>query len=157
MKMLLRTKTHSPSFVASLVLLSVVFVCQTGCSTFSSLTNKEVPTESQTAESAGTFIVEMRGFVQKPKIYEGLLEGPITVQAVLEEFKVTEKYKNMEITVLRVVEDTGRGLKLPVKYHPRKKSVSPEQDYAILPNDRIVIEPSSNSTLAKMVNSMNAN
>ena len=154
--MLLRTKTHRRSFVASLVLLSMVFVCQTGCSTLNSLTGKEVPTESQTAEPAGTFIVEMRGFVHKPKVYEAMLDGPVTVQAVLEEFKVTEKYKNMEITVLRVVEETGRGLKLPVKYHPRKKSVSPEQDYAILPNDRIVIEPSSNSTLAKMVNSMSS-
>ena len=155
--MLSRSENRNPSLVTSLMLLAILFVCQTGCTTLNTLGKKEVPTDSQPADPAGTFIVEMRGVMSKPKVYEGMLDGPVTVQAVLEEFGATKKYKNMEITVLRIVEETGRGLKLPVKYNVRKKSVSPEQDYAILPKDRIVIEPSSGSTLAKMVNSMSSN
>jgi len=121
------------------------------------LGKKAVPTDSQTTVPAETFTVELRGLMKQPKIYEGMLDGPITVQTVLEEFGVIKKFKNMEITILRVVEETGHPLKLTADYKPRKKAVSPEQNYAILPNDRIVIEPSSSSTLAKMVNSLNSN
>jgi hypothetical protein len=154
--MLLKTKYHAPSLVAALMLTASLCVCLSGCSTLSPLTGKAVPADSQTSVPTETFTVEMRGLMQQPKIYEGMLDGPITVQTVLEEFGAIKKFRNMEITILRVVKESGRGLKMPIKYNPRDRAVTPEQDYAILPNDRIVIEPSSNSTLAKMVNSLNS-
>lgn len=155
--MLLKTKNHSHSLIASLLLTALLCVCLSGCSTLTPLGKKTVPTVSEPSSAPETFIVEMRSVMQKPKIYEAALDGPITVQTVLEEFGAVKKFKNMEITILRVVEETGHPLKLTADYKPRKKAVTPEQDYAILPKDRIVIEPSSNSTLAKMVNSLSSN
>lgn len=155
--MLLKTKNQSPSLIASLLLTASLCVCLTGCSTLSQLGKKTVPTAPEHSSTPETFIVEIRGVMQKPKVYEATLDGPITVQTVLEEFGAIKKFKNMEITILRRVEETGHPLKLTADYKPRKKAVTPEQDYAILPKDRIVIEPSSSSTLAKMVNSLSSN
>ncbi len=61
----------------------------------------------------------------------------------------------MEIMVYRVVTETGRGLKMPVLFDRRKKMVAPEQDYAIHPNDRIVVQASTNTALDKLVDSLN--
>ncbi len=119
-----------------------------------SLTGKTLPADAPVEKSAGKYVVELRAMMQKPVVYEGELDGPVTVQTALDRSGATKKFRNMEITILRVVAETGRGLKMPVKYSPAKKMVTPEQDYAILPNDRIVVEPSANNTLAKMVNSL---
>ena len=130
-----------------------LFSCLSGCSTLSILNDS-----SQTpiaAPSAGTYQVKlMGGGFSKDSVYQGTLDGPLTVQTALERSGAIKKFRNMEITVLRVVEETGRGLKMSITYKPAKKSVSPEQDYAIFPNDRILVKEVSNSMLDKMVDSV---
>ena len=122
-----------------------------GCSSISTFGNKSVPVDEQSQASRETYRVEMSGGLHKSSVYDGTLDGPITVQTALERSGAVRKYRNMEVSILRVVEDTGRGLKMSIEYQPGKNSVKPEQDYAIFPNDRIIVEASSNSTFTKLV------
>ena len=56
----------------------------------------------------------------------------------------------MNISVYRTVEESGRVVKMDVEYTPRTKSVAPDKDYAIYPNDRIVVESKTNTTIDKI-------
>ena len=96
----------------------------------------------------------MKGNFSKESISRGVIDGPITVQTVLERSGAIEKFRNMEITIMRVVKESGHGLRLPVDYQGGKKAVRPEQDYAIHPNDRILIESRSNNAIDKIVESL---
>ena len=107
------------------------------------------------AESSGSFFVEMRPVFGKPIVYEGQLDGPLTVQNALDRSGATEKFRGMQIGLFRVVKETGRNLKLPVSYTFRTKQVAAAQDYALHPGDRILIEAKSNSPLDKVMDSLN--
>jgi hypothetical protein len=67
----------------------------------------------------------------------------MTVQAALEKSGAIRRYRNMDISILRIVEGTGQPLVLKVSYQPAKKMVSTEQDYALLPGDRVLVEPAT--------------
>jgi hypothetical protein len=82
---------------------------------------------------------------------------PITIQDVLERSGATRKYRNMDIMIHRVVEETGRVLKLRVDYEPRKKSVKPELNYAIHDKDRILVQSRTTTAISKVVDSLNPN
>ena len=97
----------------------------------------------------------MSGGFSRSTTYQGELDGPVTVQTALQRSGAIEKFRSMDIMVYRVVEDSGRGLKMPVVYTPRKKSVLPEQDYALHPGDRVVIQSRTNNALDKLVDSLN--
>jgi hypothetical protein len=87
--------------------------------------------------------VEMANMVGQPVIFEGNIENNMTVQAALEKSGAIRRYRNMDISILRIVEGTGQPLVLKVSYQPAKKMVSAEQDYALLPGDRVLIEPAT--------------
>ncbi len=131
-----------------------ITICLTGCSTFSSFGNKSVPVTENMTSTTDQYRVEMTIPYQKTKIYTGTIDGPITVQTALERSGATERYRNMDVMVLRVVKETGRGLKMPVDFQPRTKSVSSQQDYAIHPGDRIVVEPTSNNLLDQFMDAV---
>ena len=129
-----------------------LFSSLSGCSTLSGLNDSSQ--NPIAASSAGTYQVEFSGGFAKSSVYQGTLDEPHTVQTALERSGAIKKFRDMDITVLRIVEETGRGLKMPIRYDAGKKSVSPEQDYALFPNDRILVESVSNSMLDKMVDSV---
>ena len=139
--------------------ITFIFLCgllliagQTGCSTLSSLSDVSVPPVA--GAPTETYRVEMGGGFYKSNTYTGTIDGPITVQTALERAGAIDKFRNMEIMILRIVSENGRGLKMPIRYTPRKKSVSPEQDYAILPGDRIIIKPMTHTPLDKVIDSL---
>ena len=76
------------------------------------------------------------------------------MQTALERSGAVEEYRAMEITLMRVVKENGQPLKLPVIYRGSKKTVRPEQDYALHPNDVIVVTAKSNNPLDKFVNAL---
>ena len=138
-------------------LLGLSLVATSGCMGGLGLNGANVPTETVPKNSTGRYRVEMSGNFSKSGIFEGDIDGEITVQDALERSGATKKFRNMDIMVYRVVKENGRGLKMPVTYKGRTKSVLPEQDYAIHPNDRIVIEARSNNAIDKIVDSLNPN
>ena len=132
--------------------IGCLILLATGCGTIP-LTpdNFEPPIQS---ESAGIYEVYMKPQFGKPSVFKGEIDGPITVQTALERSGATSKFRGMDITLMRVVEENGRGLKLPVDYQGNKKMVRTEQDYAIHPNDRLIIKPKSNSPLDGVIDSL---
>ncbi|MFK7767073.1 MAG: hypothetical protein AB8B55_07605 [Mariniblastus sp.] len=109
-----------------------------------------MPTE-QSSPSAGKYQVEISSGFSKPQVFQGELTGPITVQDALEASGAIEKNRGMDVVVMRVVQDSGRGLRMPVDYEYRTKTVSQEQNYALHPNDRILVTARSSNPLDKFV------
>ena len=137
------------------VLIGVV-LASSGCSTLPLTQNQALPATaaaSQTQKQApqGVYEVQLSGGFSKPTTSRGVIDGPITVQTVLERSGAIDKFRNMEITILRVVKDSGRGLKLKVDFNGSKDAVPPEQDYAIHPNDRILVESKSGGAIDRLV------
>ena len=141
--------------VSSFCVLIGAVLASSGCSTFPLGQNQPLPTgATQSQESLGVYEVHMKGGFSKESTSRGVIDGPITVQTVLERSGAIDKFRSMKITIMRVVKESGQGLKLPVDYQVSKKSVRPEQDYAIHPNDRIVIESKANSAIDRIVDSL---
>ena len=145
-------RLHSATAWLFAVSLAIIF---SGCSTLNSSYDQAVPIEDGAVNSAGVYRVEIGGGnFQKGSVYTGSLAKPVTVQEALVLSGAIEKYRNMEITVLRVVEESGRGLKMKIDFKPKSKSVPPEQDYAIHPKDRILVKPLTGNALDKFVDSV---
>lgn len=133
-----------------LIGLGIVF-CGSGCSTFSIVNPDRTIPATPTKESTGQYQVQMQGNFGKKIGFIGEIDGPVTVQTALDRSGAIEKFKNMDVTVLRVVKESGQPLKLPVDYQGSKKMVRPEQDYALHPNDVIVVSAQSKNALDKFV------
>lgn len=137
-------------------LLGMILILNSGCSSFSGLNRIfDRSLDQPASESQGSYQVEMGNMFGGPTIYEGQIDGPITVQTALQKSGAIHRYRKMDISVLRIVEETGRPIKMVVDYQASKKSVRPEQDYAILPGDRIIIQPQQNGMLERLTSSNN--
>jgi hypothetical protein len=118
-------------------------------------TEAQIPVEHTEATNAAAYRVEMSGGFNAGETYEGQLHGPLFVQDALERSGATKRYRSMDILIYRIVEETGRGLKLPVEYNSGKKSVMQNQNYALHPNDRIVVTNRSHNAIDKIIDSIN--
>lgn len=136
-------------------MFGLAILTTTGCLGGLGLTNGTLPTEPISSDSAGVYRVELSGHFSKSSTYQGEIDGPITVQDALERSGATKKFKSMDILVYRVVKESGRGLKMPVEYMTRTKSVTPQTDYAIHPNDRVVVQARTLTAIDKIANSLN--
>jgi hypothetical protein len=142
----------SPRFLQSAGLIIAV-VCISGCASLPSLQRQAESIPENVGSTQELYRVEMQRDFQEPLMYTDEIDSESTVQTALERSGAIKKYRDMEIMILRVVKETGRGLRMPVNYVPRKKSVSPEQNYAIHPGDRILVKPKSSNVLDKIVDS----
>ena len=119
------------------------------------MTEAQLPTEGAEENTSDMYRVEMSGGFSSNEVFEGQIDGPITVQDALERSGATERYRSMDILVYRIVKETGRGLKMPVEYQSGGKTVMQEQNYALHPNDRIVISNRSLNAIDKVIDSLN--
>jgi len=140
-------------FLPSSLLLCGLLLATSGCSTIPMTANNPLPAV-QKAESAGVYEVQMTGQFTKPKSFQGEIDGPITVQTALERSGAISKFRGMDITLMRVVKESGRGLRLPVEYQGDTKTVVSSQDYAIHPNDRIIVDAQTRNPIDKIVDSL---
>ncbi|MEM7782806.1 MAG: hypothetical protein AAF623_05595, partial [Planctomycetota bacterium] len=122
-----------------------------GCSMLpvGGVANQAIPT-ADPAKITGQYNAHITGMMGTSEAFEGDIDGPITIQTVLHRSGVLRKYRNLDIQIIRQVEENGRTLKLPVKFNVRRKKVSPEQDYAIHPNDTIMISAMTANPLDKL-------
>jgi len=142
-------------FLSALILFAAAAVTtlSSGCQTFNSQ-GKPLPTEQAAlAADRGSYSVETYAYVGQPKQFKGKLTGTTTVSEAIAESGSVKKYANLDVEVLRIVEHKGRnrGLRMPVQFNPKTGTLSPEQDYALLDGDRIVVKPKQNSGLTKVI------
>ena len=124
----------------------------TGCSVFSGVSEKQLPSETANVSSTSNFFVEMHKNFGEPKVYKGTITKPTTVQNALDESGATKQFSTMTIDLYRQLPGGGQ-LKLPVDFKSGKQ-VKYEQDYALHPNDRIVVKSKSNTPLDKFVDNV---
>ncbi len=137
--------------------LGTSILTSTGCLGGLGLTGATLPTDPVSTEASNHYQVEMMGAFTKSAPFEGEIDGPLTVQDALERSGAIKKFRSMDIMIYRVVEETGRVLKMKVEYTPRTKTVKPELNYAIHPNDRIMVQARSLSSIDKFVDSLSPN
>jgi len=74
-------------------------------------------------------------------MFAGDIDGPMTVQDALVAAGAPKKYRSMNVTLIREVEGSNRPLRMVCDYDAATRSVQIEQNYAIHPGDRILVEP----------------
>ena len=139
------------------LMLGLTILTTTGCLGGLGLNNAAVLPTEPTADSAGQYQVEMTGNFSKSSVFKGEIDGPLTVQDALERSGATKKFRSMDVMIYRVVKESGFPLKMPVEYKARNKTVLPEMDYALHPNDRIAVRARSTNAIDKVIDSLNPN
>ena len=144
---------------SSLFLVAVLAVTtlSTGCSTMTSVTGKDLPLSEKAAY--GSFTVETHSNFGSPKQYQGTLSGTKTISEALAEASAIKKFQDPDVEVLRIVEKDGvsRGLRMPVDFDARIGGLTPEQDYALLDGDRVIVKPTQSSGLVRMLGAVMGN
>lgn len=142
--------------ILAMVIGAGLLFLASGCSTLQTLGEHadSLPVEGATP-SRGIYQVEMSGNFAKQTTFRGEIDGPITVQTALERSGAVDKFRSMDVTILRVVKETGRALKMSVEYVRSDKSVHPKDNYSIHPNDRIIVDANSSNGLDKLIESLN--
>lgn len=142
---------------AALIAATMIMLLGSGCSTVTGLVSKPLPVEdANLAAARGTYSVEMHSNFGQPRQYKGALTGTTTVTDALAKAGAVKKFRDLDVEILRIVEHKGhnRGLRMPIEFDSATGTPSPEQDYALLDGDRIVVKPKQSSGLVKMVGAM---
>ena len=138
-------------------LAAVICLGLSGCSALNLATPKlSTPIAAAAVGDMGTYTVEMHSTFGGTSGHKGQLDGNTTVSQALMASNAYKKYRSMEVEVRRVVEKGGaaRGLVMPVRYDAGTRSVPPEQDYALIDGDRIVVKPGSGSSVLGLLTTL---
>lgn len=143
----------SKGMFAQWVGLSLVFavIGLAGCSALRPSPSTDIPTGQ---DKGDFYTVELHRKMAAPKMIALPLQDQATVQTALEESGAISMFRTMEIEVHRRVPETGRLLKMQVDYDPGQDQVRVEQDYALHPNDRIIVKPASKGALDKVMSQL---
>jgi hypothetical protein len=109
-----------------------------------------IPTEAANEK----YYVELYPSFWKPSRFEAPLTPGLTIQNALKDSGALRKFRGMDITLIRMVPEKGEPLMLQIDFSVAKNCVEVSQDYALHPNDRIVVKPSSASAIDKAVESI---
>ena len=135
-------------FARTFVLSALCFLlsASTGCTMFNSRLNKADITQAANQPAVPTYRVRVYSN-GKPTEFVGKLDSNKTVQTALEESDTLNKFARMEITLAREVPgQTGRH-KMPVTFDAKNRMVNITQDYALHPNDVVVIRKDTSGIL----------
>lgn len=137
------------SFVPMLLVL-LVCLFETGCSTLDSVSDSAPPIANSLAN--GMYAVNVFPAYGEDISFKGQIRGNMTVQNALEESRSLKSTRNAEIKLYRIVQGSGRTVKMPVEMQSNGQSVKFEHDYALYPGDRLVIRGNASSGLGKILN-----
>ena len=135
--------------------LSFCLIMFVGCSTLrtSGKNNNSLPTGNAATAATATYFVELHPAFGKSLRYAGQITKPTTIQNALEESGAFDKVKSMNVDLVRNLPGGGPPLKLAVEMKSGKQ-VKFEQDYALHPNDRIIVRQKTSSPIDKVVDSL---
>jgi hypothetical protein len=154
-----RFSTPLPCLVVVLAALSF-----TGCATVRQQSTLDLPdaanppgTEAAPAQTLQTsecsvLIQPARG---KPRVIQVPITEGDTVQTALAHSKATQRFRRMNIHVLRTPRgqtgSPGEVQKMQVEFDRKRRKVEMEYDYALHPSDRIVVEQDTTTMFDDMV------
>lgn len=141
---------HKLTFV--MFAAAIITMAQSGCSTLTTLKKEPAPPLPEQAAN-GMYMVDFVPLVGKQTSFKGQIRNNMTVQDALEESEAFKQVRNAKVTVYRIVRGSGKALKLPVNLMRGKRQVKFEEDYALHPGDRIVVEAGGNG-LDKVIDNL---
>ncbi len=146
------SQSHQPSALTVLALVCVILACglSTGCATFGDSSAFKLPGTSgpdgadPTAAPQEHCTVVLQPGRGEQDVVQVPLTGGATVQTALDQSKATRKFRRMEIYVLRKPPSRGNRpsqvQKMNVEFNRKRRRVDAEYDYALYPNDRVVVQ-----------------
>lgn len=75
------------------------------------------------------------------------LPRPVPLQEALEKANAIPNFGSIEVTIYRVVPETGKTLVMTAEFDSEKDQIVTHQNYDIRPNDHIKVQPASGSAL----------
>jgi len=133
----------------SFVFVAGLMVITTGCSSLP-LASTAGNIVGSPAASQGQYQVKME-FFSGSKMFQGDINGPVTIQDALESSGAIKKFRNMEIDLFRQVEGAYQPLKMAALYDASKKRVRPETNYGLRAGDSIRVRTKSENPLSKVM------
>lgn len=133
---------------------AIFALAQSGCSTLTNLKVEPPVTPVPEQAANGMFMVDFVPLVGKRTSFKGQIRNNMTVQDALEESEALKQIRNAKVTVFRIVRGSGKPLKLPVNLMRGKRQVKFEEDYALHPGDRIVVEARGANGLDKVIENL---
>lgn len=109
-------------------------------------------------EAAGTAKVDIifqpdRG---QPERMERSLAESTTVQQMLVQSGANKKYGRFEVELLRPLKD-GSSHRIPCEYDRATRQINPENDYALMPGDRVIVKEDPSTIIDDMMRSAGGN
>jgi hypothetical protein len=124
-----------------------------GCAAFDTSPNNSLPLPTGTdGAQTRSITMEIRASGEKPRIEQVVLDGDNTVQQALEKANLIKKFRRMNIHIVRVVGD--HRARMDVKYEHAKAHVDPLYDYALYPNDHLVVQEVTKTAFDDMLESL---
>ena len=114
-------------------------VLATGCSTLSGDKSADPADLAQEPVPAGSYVVEFQSHGQKPTVKNFALVGSPTIQDALEQSGALKKFSNLDIVLVRTVPGTQKRHKMKIDFDPKYDTVPPQGNYALRPNDHLII------------------
>ena len=149
---------HNSALPSQRITIALSFICvaalmimTTGCSALPLASTAGNIVDSPPA-TAGQYQVKME-FFSGSKMYQGDINGPVTIQDALESSGAIKKFRNMEIDLFRQVDGAYQPLKMAAIYDASKKRVRPETDYGLRAGDSIRVRTKSANPLSKVMGS----
>lgn len=149
--MVSRTK-HTRRCLGTAGLLMAVSVLS-GCAALDMGASNSLPVPASTdGAPPASITLEIRAAGEKPRIEQVVLDGNTTVQQALEKAQLVKKFRRMDIYIVRVVGD--QRAKMDVRYEHARAHVDPLYDYALYPNDHVVVQQVTKTAFDDMLESL---
>jgi hypothetical protein len=144
----------SPLFQFGFMICAILFVATSvGCQGFMPKKDVDIDKAANQEQSLGAIVLEIQPIAGKPKMETIPLQGNMTANDILESKGLTKKYARMELTLIRTIPGTQNRHKMELDYDTRKKRVKIEQDYALYPNDHLVVRQKQFDLIQEAVSS----
>lgn len=92
----------------------------------------------------------------QPERLERPLTEATTVQQMLVQSGAMKKYRRIEVEVIRPLPHGGAH-KIPCEYDRETRQINPENDYALMPGDRVVVKEDASTIIDDIMSSASGN
>jgi hypothetical protein len=77
------------------------------------------------------------------------------VQDVLDASRATSKFRNLDVVIMRPTSHASEPmLKMPCRFDRHRRRIGWETDYAVLPDDRLIVREDTTSPLDRVMGSL---
>lgn len=137
---------------AVVLLVLAMFASLIGCESLKPMgSTAALPTMAADGGPAVFYSINVHSNWGKPKMHKEAYVRAIPLQEALEKANAIPRHGGIEVSILRVIPETGKQLVLKADYDVHKKVIATHQNYDVLPNDHIVVKPVSESPFDEML------